>query len=130
VTVGRRRLGEAAEALAAERLGAAGLRVIERNARVRDPETGLAGELDLIAGCPGAIVFVEVKAARAGRRAGPERPALAVGRRKQLQIRRLARAWLAMRSDLPRFASIRFDVVGVTYQPGESADVEWIRGAF
>jgi putative endonuclease len=126
----RLRLGRRAEDLAARRLAAAGLRVMARNERVREPESGLVGELDLIAHSGDALVFVEVKAARAGRFYGPERPALAVGPRKQAQIRRLARAWLSARSGLPRFARIRFDVVGVTYSDDGSAALEWIRGAF
>ena len=95
-----------------------------RNARTR------LGELDIVALDGDALAFVEVKAGRAGRLIGPERPALAVGRRKQLQLRRLARAWLATRTDLPRFTAIRFDVVGVTYGADGSAAVEWIRHAF
>lgn len=130
MTEARLRLGRAAEELAARRLLAAGLRVIAANARVREPESGLVGELDLV-GCEGrTVVFVEVKAGRAGRRNGPERPALAVGRRKQAQIRRLARAWLSARSDLPRFSGIRFDVIGITYGANGPQEVEWIRGAF
>jgi putative endonuclease len=129
VSGARLRLGRSAEELTARRLEAAGLRVIARNARVRDADSGLIGELDLIAEARDTVVFVEVKAGRVGRRAGPERPALAVGRRKQAQIRRLARAWLSARSELPRFAAIRFDVVGVTYGNGEPT-LEWIVAAF
>ncbi len=121
------RLGRAAEELAARRLDAASVRVIARNVRVRDPESGLVGELDLIGEAGGTLVFVEVKAGRAGRRHGPERPALAVGRRKQHQIRRLARFWLTTEAGR-LYARIRFDVIGVTYAAGDSAEVEWIRG--
>ena len=130
MTEARLRLGRAAEELAARRLEAAGLRVIARNARVRAPEAGLVGEIDLVAFSGGTVVFVEVKAGRVGRRGGPERPVLAVGRRKQIQIRRLARAWLAAQRDLPRFAAIRFDVIGVTYCDGGEPTVEWLRAAF
>jgi putative endonuclease len=130
MTAARQRLGRRAEDLAAERLLAAGHRVIARNARVRDPESSLAGEIDLIALADGALVFVEVKAGRAGRSHGPERPALAVGARKRAQIRRLARAWLASQPRLPRFAGVRFDVVGVTYAADDRVAIEWIRAAF
>ena len=51
---------------------------------------------------------------------GPERPELAVGPRKQIQVRRLARAWLAENAPPPT-ASIRFDVIGVSLDPGDSA---------
>ena len=61
----------------------------------------------------------------------PERPALAVGARKQARLRRLARAWMSMAEPLPRFRAIRFDVVGVTFDRADRAiDFEWIRGAF
>lgn len=130
MTEARLQLGRAAEELAARKLESAGLRVLARNARVRDAGTGLVGELDLIGLAGGTVVFVEVKAARTGRRIGPERPALAVGSRKQAQIRRLALAWLAARAERPRFAAIRFDVVGVTYSREGEPSVEWIRDAF
>jgi putative endonuclease len=130
VTAARQRLGRAAEELAAKRLGASGMALIAQNARVRDPDSGLVGELDLIGLAGRTLVFVEVKAGRAGRRSGPERPALAVGKRKQLQIRRLARAWLAAVSGTPYHTGIRFDVVGVTYGRDGPATVEWIRAAF
>ena len=65
-----------------------------------------------------------------GARSGPERPVLAVGPRKQLQIRRLARAWLA-ENRVPRYSAIRFDVVGVTLDPAGSAiAIEHIPNAF
>src|SRR5918996_3356807 len=116
MTVARQRLGRAAEALAADRLSRAGFAILARNVRVRTPEVG--GEIDLVGLDGTALVFVEVKAGRAGSRAGPERPALAVGRRKQLRLRRLARAWLATASAVPRFAELRFDVVGVQVDGG------------
>ena len=54
------------------------------------------------------LVFVEVKTMRAGARTGPERPVLAVGPRKQMQIRRLARSWLAEnRPAATRLAAVR-----------------------
>lgn len=126
----RQDLGRRAERLAEERLAAAGLTALARNARVRDPEAGLSGELDLVVLGHGSLVFVEVKAGRTGRPFGPERPALAVGAQKRARLRRLGGAWLAARPALPPFHSIRFDVVGVTYAEDGSASVEWIRNAF
>jgi len=125
MTAQRQRIGRAAEALVARRLAAAGWAIVERNARTRH------GELDIVA-CDGrALVFVEVKAGRAGSAFGPERPVHAVDRRKQLRIRRLATAWMAERRDAPRYAEIRFDAVGVTYdRAGRVLDVEHIRAAF
>ncbi len=67
------------------------------------------GEIDLIVGRDGLLVFVEVKA-RATDRYGS--PALAVDHRKQRRLRRLAARWLAEHG-APR-SVIRFDVVAVT----------------
>jgi Holliday junction resolvase-like predicted endonuclease len=76
------------------------------------------------------LVFVEVKAGRAGATVGPAAPVLAVGPRKQRRLRRLARAWLVMES-APWHDAIRFDVVGVTVDGGGRAvELEWLRDAF
>ena len=125
----RQRLGGTAEDLAARRLEAAGCRIVDRNARIRYAELGIAGELDLIALDGSTLAIVEVKAARAGAARGPVRPVLAVGPKKQQRLRRLARAWLATNRP-PRCDAIRFDVVGVTFHPGGATDFEWIRDAF
>ena len=130
MTAARQRLGRRAELLATEHLEGRGVRVLERNVRVRDQGAGLAGELDVVGLAGRVLVFVEVKAGSTGRGLGPERPALAVDRRKQAQLRRLARAWLACAEGLPRFDGIRFDVVGVTYGVNGSAEIEWIEDAF
>ena len=115
--------------MAAERLGAAGFRIVERNARIRTAE--LVGEIDLIALDGPELVFIEVKAGRAGAHHGPERPALAVDRRKRLRLRRLARAWLAERPSIPGFRSLRFDVVGIRLD-GYGRPIAWehLRAAF
>ena len=121
----RQRLGAAAEELVARRLTDAGWEIVERNARTR------YGELDLVALDGRALVFVEIKAGRAGSAFGPERPVLSVDLRKQARIRRLATAWMGERRDLPRYGQIRFDAVGVTYdRAGRVTDYEHLRGAF
>jgi putative endonuclease len=124
MTVARQKTGQRAEELVARRLAAAGWQIVSRNARTR------YGELDIV-GLDGRIlVFVEVKAGRQGTAFGPERPILAVDRRKQLQVRRLATAWISERR-APAYAEIRFDAVGVTFdRAGRVVDVEHIRGAF
>jgi putative endonuclease len=143
MTAHRLRTGRLAEARAAEHLGSLGYRILDRNARTR------YGELDLVAldpgtssppgdgrdpGAPGrsALVFVEVKAVRAGSRVGPERPVLWVTPRKQLQVRRLAAAWMAdRRGSVPRYAQIRFDAVGVVLDRDDVVvDLEHLLGAF
>lgn len=125
MTVTRQRLGRAAEDLVAARLLTADWEIVERNARSRH------GELDLVAIDGRTLVFVEVKAGRAGSACGPERPVLSVGFRKQQRIRRLAVAWMAERRDLPRYDEIRFDAIGVTYDhAGRVTDYEHLEGAF
>jgi putative endonuclease len=126
MTGGRIRLGRAAEDLVAANLAAEHWEVVERNARTR------FGELDIVALDGTTLVFVEVKAGREDADFGPERPILAIGPRKQRQVRRLATAWMAeRRRDLPRYAEIRFDAVGVTFdRAGRLTDLEHIEGAF
>lgn len=129
MTEQRQRTGRRAEQLACEALASAGALVVERNARVRYTDLGFAGELDVIALDAGTLAFVEVKAGRSGAQAGPEAPALAVGRRKQQRLRTLARAWLASNRPPPHGA-IRFDVVAVSFDRRGAATVDWIRNAF
>ncbi len=125
MTERRQRLGRRAEDLVAARLAAAGWEVVERNARTR------FGELDIVALDGRTLVFVEVKAGRQGSAFGPERPVLSVTRDKQRRVRRLATAWMGERRDLPRYAEIRFDAVGVSFDRADRlVDVEHIRGAF
>ncbi len=125
MTIARQKTGARAEELVAHRLAAAGWEIVERNARTR------YGELDIVARDGRALVFVEVKAGREGAAFGPERPILAVDRRKQQQVRRLATAWMSERRGDPPYAEIRFDAVGVTFdRTGRVVDIEHIRAAF
>jgi putative endonuclease len=126
VTEDRRRTGRAAEQIVAARLVARGWEIVERNARTR------YGELDIVARDGASLVFVEVKAGRESANFGPERPAHAIGPRKQRRVRRLATAWLAeRRSSTPRYAEIRFDAVGVSFdRDGTIAEIEHLEGAF
>jgi putative endonuclease len=111
----RSSLGRLGEDLAAAHLKRRGYAILARNMRTR------AGEIDLIACGMGAIVFAEVKTRRVRRAAaghpGAEapQPLEAIGARKQLQVRRLAAAWLAESSaPRPRTSEIRFDAIAVT----------------
>jgi putative endonuclease len=125
MTLARQRLGRRAERAAAERLTAAGWRILDRNFRVRD------GELDLVALDRSVVVFIEVKAGRLGAARGPERPVLAVGAHKQLRLRRLARAWIGAGLTPPGTSGYRFDVIGVSFDAaGGIAAYEHIRAAF
>jgi putative endonuclease len=124
VTLARQRLGRAAEQLVATRLERSGWRIVGRNVRLP------SGELDIVALDDSTLVFVEVKAGRAGKTLGPEHPAHAVGRRKQLKLRRLAREWIAERRGPSGVAGYRFDVAGVSFGADGLADVDHIRAAF
>jgi putative endonuclease len=125
VTVQRQRIGRAAEDLVAARLASAGWELLERNVRTR------YGELDIVALDGDTLVFVEVKAGRMGSAFGPERPVLSIDWRKQLRIRRLATAWMSERRGVRRYAEIRFDAVGVSFdRGGRLVDLEHIENAF
>jgi putative endonuclease len=125
MTIARQRTGRQAEELVAHRFAAGGWEIVERNARTR------YGELDIVALDGRTLVFVEVKAGRAGAAFGPERPILAVDTRKQRRVRKLATAWMAERRNGPPYTEIRFDAVGVTFdRAGRAIDVEHIPGAF
>jgi putative endonuclease len=120
----RRRTGRIGEDAACAHLARAGMRIVARNCRTR------AGELDAVVLDGTCLAFVEVKTMRTGVHGGPERPVLAVGPRKQLQVRRLARAWLA-ENHAPRYDGLRFDVVGVLLDPaGAVLAIEHIPNAF
>jgi len=124
MTYARQRLGRRAEDLVAARLRHGGWQIVGRNVRLP------SGELDIVALDDSTLVFVEVKAGRAGATVGPERPAHAVGHRKQVKLRRLAREWIAERRGPSGVSGYRFDVVGVRFGPDGLADVDHIRNAF
>ena len=124
MTYARQRLGRRAEQLVAERLQRAGWRIVGRNLRLS------SGELDLVALDGSTLVFVEVKAGRAGASVGPERPAHAVGPRKQRKLRLLAREWIAERRGPSGVAGYRFDVVGVCFGADGRANFDHVRSAF
>jgi putative endonuclease len=128
MTVARQTLGREAEALVAMRLERGGWRIVARNARPSE----VRGEIDLIAVDGSALVFVEVKARRAGSALGPETPAMAVGPRKRAKLRGLAGAWLRDRGyDVPRHRELRFDVIGLRLDAtGRVTEYEHLRGAF
>jgi putative endonuclease len=124
----RKRLGDHAETLAAARLSRSGMRIVARNQRTSEVQ----GEIDVIAMDGAELVFVEVKALSAGAVAGPERPVLAVGHRKQRKLRSLAIAWLRDHDGfVPRHDALRFDVVGVRIDAaGRPVEWEHVQAAF
>ena len=107
--------GRAAEAIAADHLSGRGLAIVERNVRSRH------GEIDLVARDGDTLVFVEVRLRRSSAFGSA---AESVDARKRRRLARAASELIA-RGGLPRFRSVRFDVVlldGV-----DASRVEWLR---
>jgi len=94
--------GKWGEDLAARWYASHGYDIVDRNWR------SSTGEIDLVACRGSVVVFCEIKT-RASDRYGA--PATAVGRTKQLRLRRLAVEWLAAHDV---HGTIRFDVAAVT----------------
>ena len=115
----RHQFGQASEARAEQFLRQKGYRILERNLR-----TSL-GELDLVAEDRGVLVFVEVKARTTGAFGGA---LLAVDRRKQARLIRLAAQYLADRYLTER--ACRFDVVLVQGSEDFSSQIEHVENAF
>jgi putative endonuclease len=122
VTDLRQHLGRVGERLALEHLQRLGYRVVAHNHRTR------FGEIDLVVCDETTIVFVEVKARRAGAVAGALE---SVPPRKQRQVRKMAAAWLVESADRPRSRDLRFDVVAVTVDHnGTLVRLDHLEGAF
>lgn len=102
MTARRQALGRAGEDAAAAWYTHRGAEVVERNWRCRE------GEIDLIVRLGGTVVFVEVKT-RSSSRYGSG--LVAVDRRKQATIRRVAQRWLSEQDEW--IETLRFDVVDV-----------------
>jgi putative endonuclease len=95
-----RSLGNFGERVAASHLEAKGYEILERNWSVRE------GEIDIIAGKPDEIVFVEVRSRR-GRSFGT--PEESITGRKAAHVRAAAAAYLMEHPDAPD--NQRIDVV-------------------
>ena len=114
----RQELGRAGEAAAADFLEGQGYTIQERNFRCS------AGEIDLIATKDDFLVFIEVKARKAG---SPVHPSLSVTPRKQAKVRQLGQIYCVAHSRI--VLQPRFDVVSV--EIGDSGiSVEHIENAF
>jgi len=113
-------LGRRGEDVAAAWLERCGLAVLDRNWRC--PE----GELDIVATDLERVVICEVKT-RSGDRFGSPFEAVTQGKRRKL--RRLGLLWIAA-NPVRGFPSLRFDVIGVLWRPGEQPTVEHRPEAF
>lgn len=116
-------LGRKGEDLAAEHLLKGGYRIIERNYRNNYGEIDIIA-LDLSRKIP-TFVFIEVKTRKNDLFSHPSE---AVTRKKQMQISRVAMAYLA-KNNLAEKAS-RFDVVAILLPDDGLASVDLIQNAF
>jgi putative endonuclease len=113
-------VGSRGESLAARFLEENGYRILERGYRWGHKE------IDIIASREKALVFVEVKS-RSRRESLP--PFLSVNTRKQGQILKVARAYLA-RHVPPGGTDIRFDVISIVLSGDGRHEIEHIVDAF
>ncbi len=119
----RHRLGRVGEQLASEHLIRRGYRIVERNYRTR------WGELDIVAYDGRTLAFCEVKTRRLSR--GDGNPLEAVRALKRARVRKMAGSWLIERTDRPHADVLRFDAIGVTFDPsGKLVSIEHLEGAF
>jgi len=116
-------LGQRGEKLAAEHLLMKGFRIIARNYRNH------FGEIDIIAldisQQPGTLVFVEVKTRK---NVLFSHPCEAVTRKKQLQISRVAMAYLS--ENKLEDSATRFDVVAILLPDNGLTRIDLIQNAF
>lgn len=92
-----------------------GLKILERNFRIRQ------GEIDIVARDKETLVFVEVKFRKDASKGLPQE---AVDRKKQRQISRVALFYLSFHH-LPLSTPCRFDVVAICQN-----EINWIPNAF
>jgi putative endonuclease len=121
VTTARQRIAQLGEDFACGHLRRLGYEILDRNYRTRH------GELDVVAYDGDRLVFVEVKA----RRAGGGRPFDSLHDRKCQQVRSMAVAWFNERPDHPRTREVRFDAIGVVVDAaGRLVALDHLEAAF
>jgi putative endonuclease len=119
----RPQLGRLGEQLAAEHLVRRGYQIVERNYRTR------WGELDIVAFDGRTLAFCEVKTRRLS--APGRSPLESVRTGKRARVRKMAGRWLIERTDRPYADVVRFDAIGVTFDPaGRLVSLEHLEGAF
>ena len=115
-------LGKLAEDFVAQRLAEEGCKILKRNYRTR------LGEIDIIAQKDGWILFVEVKARKAGSMVSPLE---AVTRSKQKKLLLTAKAWMLKTGCT---LQPRMDVAAVTVEQVNGRELvsgfEYYRSAF
>jgi putative endonuclease len=113
------RPGQRGEDLACDLLVKKGYQIVERN------YTYGKGELDIIAKDGDVLVFVEVKS-RYNLEFGP--PELGITKRKQLQVRKVAEAYLHEKDIID--TDCRIDVVAILFRGKEPPKINHILNAF
>ncbi len=111
--------GDLGEAIAADFLERLGYTIVERKY-----EYGEVGEIDIVARDGDVLVFCEVKTRTNDRYGGPE---YAITRRKQRQVRFLAKAYLFQHGIDEQ--EVRFDVVAIMFD-GRCPKIDYFKSAF
>jgi putative endonuclease len=117
----RSSLGKRGENFVADRLRHAGYTILARNWR-----HSKFGEIDIVAQHADQIVFVEVRTRRGPAQIAVDAALSSVGTRKQVQLVRLAQAFLAAHN--MHEAAWRIDVAAVGFQNG-AFSLEIVRDA-
>lgn len=115
----RHRRGRLAETVATRWLEAHGYRLLARNVRYR------GGELDIVASLGALLVFVEVRARRAGSSIDPLET---FSLRKRRRVIATAQRWLQENS--PTVRDCRFDIIAVREARDGMLSIEHVPGAF
>jgi len=110
-------LGRAGEDRAARYLEAIGCTIVDRNWRCR------AGEIDIIATTPLALLIVEVKTRRG---IGFGHPLEAIDPLKQARLWRLGMTWVAAHRDLVQGRRLQFAAIGLTGADPATAALEFV----
>jgi putative endonuclease len=119
----RHELGRLGEQLAADHLTRRGFRILDRNFRTR------YGELDIVAFDGKTMAFCEVKTRRMAPGSGS--PFDAIRYTKRSRVRRMAAQWLTVATERPYANVLRFDAIGITFDPsGKLVALEHLEGAF
>jgi putative endonuclease len=119
----RHELGRLGEQLAVDHLTRRGFRILARNFRTRH------GELDIVAFDGTTMAFCEVKTRRLA--PGSGNPFDAIRYTKRSRVRKMAARWLSEASERPYAEILRFDAIGITFDPsGKLVGLEHLEGAF
>ena len=110
-------LGRAGEDRAARYLESIGCTIVDRNWRCG------AGEIDIVATTPLALLIVEVKTRRAD---GFGHPLEAIDAHKRARLWRLGIAWIAEHRDLVQGRRLQFAAIGLTGPVPATAALEFV----